>query len=170
MTSASFGPQVTIPISKHMLKYFPSPYKSFLVVHKLVSGVVCICKCKIVQICYVVEMSAQLKPAPPVSHCGCFPGSPSLLAGQVSTTCKHSSPPHCGRCTHYTTHGSTPRHRQLVTSVPIQNWFHYITSSRNMRTRFLQMFKSLISALYSVAEKCKFPKFRLLTMETNHGH
>ena len=159
MTSASFGPQVTIPISKHMLKYFPSPCKSFLVVPKLVSGVACICKCKIVQICSVVEMSAQLKPAPPVSHCGCFPGSPSLLAGQVSTTCKHSTPPHCGRCTHYTTHGSTPRHRQLVTSVPIQNWFHYITASRNMRTRFLQMFKSLISALYSVTEKCKFPKF-----------
>ena len=86
MTSASFGPQVTIPISKHMPKYFPPPCKSFLVVPKLVSGVACICKCKIVQICSVVEMPA------PVSHCACLPGSPSLLAGQVSTTCKHSSP------------------------------------------------------------------------------
>ena len=63
MTSASFGPHVTIPISKHMPKYFPPPCKSFLVVPKLVSGVACICKCKIVQICSVVEMPA------PVSHC-----------------------------------------------------------------------------------------------------
>lgn len=79
--------------------------------------------------------------AAPVPHCACLPGSPSLIPGQVSTTCKHSTPlllTVAALCTHYTTHGSTPRHRQLVTSVPIQNWFHYITSSRNMRTRFLQ--------------------------------
>ena len=80
--------------------------------------------------------------AAPVPHCACLPGSPSLIPGQVSTTCKHSTPlllTVAALCTHCTTHGSTtPRHRQLATSVPIQNWFHYITSSRNMRTRFLQ--------------------------------